>query len=132
MERRIKPGLLLVDDDAHLRRALTRLLKRDFIVTDAGSGEEALQSLARGAEFQAILCDLNMANMDGVELYNELRARRANLCSRVIFMSGGGIKPAHHDFLLNTANPVLEKPVSPEDLFGALHRLVDSSTPHVD
>ena len=132
MKRGVKPGLLLVDDDAHLRRALTRLLRGDFIVTGAASGQEALQCLVPESDFEVILCDLNMAPIDGVELYNELRARRAHLCPRIIFMSGGSIRPAHHDFLLNTANAVLEKPVGREELFEALHRLVGTSMPHAE
>jgi len=132
MEGRVKPAVLIVDDDAQLRRALDRLLRSTFRVTAAASGAEALSRLASGDDFEAILCDLNMADMDGVQLFTELERRRVELSSRVIFLSGGGINPAQHAFLSTTANPVLEKPVGRQELFDALHGLIVRSASNVD
>lgn len=57
--------ILLVDDDADLRRSLAELLEEEgYEVSCANNGEEALHALA-GAPPHAILLDLTMPVMDG-------------------------------------------------------------------
>jgi two-component system, OmpR family, KDP operon response regulator KdpE len=59
--------VLLVDDDAAMRRALrTTLAGMGFTVVEAARGEEAL-SLARITRFDAVLLDVDMPGMGGVE-----------------------------------------------------------------
>ena len=66
--------VLLVDDDLRNLLALTPLLERWGIdVTAAGDGEEALETLASDAAFDAILMDVMMPVMDGVETTRRLR-----------------------------------------------------------
>jgi two-component system KDP operon response regulator KdpE len=66
--------VLLVDDEPAIRRALrTPLLELGFHVVEASRGEEALQ-LARAQTFDAVLLDINMPGMGGMQALARLRA----------------------------------------------------------
>lgn len=66
-------SILVVDDDGSVRRALhTTLRTLGFSISEASSGEEALQ-LARATRHDVILLDVNMPGMDGLETCRQLR-----------------------------------------------------------
>jgi two-component system, OmpR family, KDP operon response regulator KdpE len=66
-------SILVVDDDASVRRALhTTLRTLGFSISEASSGEEALES-ARATRHDVVLLDFNMPGMDGVETCRQLR-----------------------------------------------------------
>ena len=67
--------LLIVDDDAPYRRALMRWFRHvdNVTVTEAASGEEALELVEGGYIPTAVLSDYNMCRMDGLALLAALR-----------------------------------------------------------
>jgi CheY-like chemotaxis protein len=70
-------SLLLVEDTMSIRKLTTQLLEREgFTVTTANNGVEALEALGKG-RFDAVLMDLNMPVMDGVEAVRRYRALEA-------------------------------------------------------
>src|ERR1700733_6176998 len=65
--------ILIVDDDASVRRALhTTLRTLGFSTSEASGGPEALV-LARTTRYDVVLLDMNMPDMDGVETCRPLR-----------------------------------------------------------
>ncbi|HEV7759243.1 MAG TPA: response regulator, partial [Acidimicrobiales bacterium] len=65
--------VLVVDDEAALRRALaTNLRARGYVVDLAGTGEEALQSAARHRP-DVVVLDLGLPGISGVEVIGGLR-----------------------------------------------------------
>ncbi|MBI3247523.1 MAG: sigma-54-dependent Fis family transcriptional regulator [Deltaproteobacteria bacterium] len=68
--------VLVVDDEAHMRRVLEIMLqKMGHETRTAGNGQEALD-LAQRESFDLILTDLRMPHMDGLALLNALRAQK--------------------------------------------------------
>jgi two-component system, OmpR family, KDP operon response regulator KdpE len=66
--------ILVVDDEPAIRRALRPpLVELGFQITEASRGEEALQML-RGSSFDAVLLDVNMPGIGGVETLRRIRA----------------------------------------------------------
>ncbi len=69
------PRILIVDDEANIRRMLTGVLRDEGYETeDAASGEEALKRLRRPPDVDAVLLDLVMSGMDGLETLAAIRA----------------------------------------------------------
>lgn len=66
--------ILIVDDDPHIRELLGHFLNREgFETQEAGDGEEALAVLDE-AQFDLVILDIMMPNMDGWALCKELRS----------------------------------------------------------
>jgi two-component system KDP operon response regulator KdpE len=66
--------ILLVDDETAIRRALRPpLLELGFQVAEAARGEDALQ-LLRAGTFDAVLLDVNMPGIGGIETLRRMRA----------------------------------------------------------
>jgi two-component system, OmpR family, KDP operon response regulator KdpE len=66
--------VLVVDDEPAIRRALRPpLLELGFQVAEASRGEEALLAL-RGATYDAVLLDVNMPGIGGIETLRRIRA----------------------------------------------------------
>jgi two-component system KDP operon response regulator KdpE len=71
--------VLIVDDDEAMRRALrTTLSNAGFRVVEAARGEEAI-SLIRVTRFDAVLLDVDMPGMGGVEACRSIRRTSPNL-----------------------------------------------------
>jgi len=62
---KVKPRVLLVDDDEKILRALVRSLRGSFDLTTATSGAEGLEMLDREAPFEVIVSDMKMPQMNG-------------------------------------------------------------------
>jgi two-component system response regulator HydG len=78
--------VLVVDDDASLRRSLARILgARGFLVSTADGGEAALEQVGSGEEPDVALIDLKMPGMDGLELLSRIKAKRPEVA--VIMMT---------------------------------------------
>jgi CheY-like chemotaxis protein len=80
--------ILLVDDQADVRRILERMLRSlGFVVLSVGSGREALECQRRhDGPVDLLITDLEMPGMDGRELADALREHRPGL--GVLFLSG--------------------------------------------
>lgn len=73
------PIVLVVDDEDGIRQALNRFLTRlGYRVAEAESGASALERIAADRP-QAMLCDIRMPNMTGVELVPKALAADADL-----------------------------------------------------
>ncbi len=108
------PTLLVVDDEAPIRRALRRYFeRRGWVVDEAEDGRDALAMLSNedaAARFDVVLCDLKMPGMSGPELYDRLRANAPAILPRIIFVTGDVTGEAASAFLEQVSGPVLEKP----------------------
>ncbi len=68
--------VLVVDDAAINRLMMERLLQADgHTVVTASFGAEALQRLADHRDIEAVICDLIMPDIDGVEVYRQYLRR---------------------------------------------------------
>jgi two-component system chemotaxis response regulator CheB len=85
----MKKNILIIDDSALMRRVLSDIINSDdrFRVTElALNGLEGLTILQnRGKEFDAVLLDINMPKMNGLELLAELKNQ--NIKATIIIVS---------------------------------------------
>src|SRR3990172_5384462 len=64
--------ILIVDDERPIRRILSISLGKQYTVLEAATGKEAL-SMAVSAHPEAIILDLGLSDMEGIEVINHLR-----------------------------------------------------------
>ena len=68
--------ILVIDDSGAIRKAIRRILEPlGFEVEEAADGVLALQSITGRPAFDAVLCDIDMPNMDGLSFLGALRQR---------------------------------------------------------
>ena len=111
-----RPHVLIVDDEENLRVSLGQILSLDYDVAVCASGREALALIEGGRRFEAILCDLMMPGMSGMDFYESLTALAPDQTARVVFLTGGAFTPRARDFLRAVSNPHLEKPFEVDEL----------------
>jgi CheY-like chemotaxis protein len=68
-----KPTILVVDDNTDARLFLQRSLDDEYHVLVAANGKEALRMLARKDDVSIIVSDVMMPEMDGIELFREIK-----------------------------------------------------------
>jgi signal transduction histidine kinase len=115
--------LLVVDDDSDVAGAIRRLLSGDVTVVTARGGREALDHLASGERYDAILCDLMMPEVSGPEFHAELARRWPEALGKTVFMTGGVFTEGAHAFVERWRGPVLDKPLDADLLRRTLHAL---------
>jgi CheY-like chemotaxis protein len=116
--------LLIVDDEVVASGSLRRLFSNEHDVTVANRGREALDLLRSGQRFDAILCDLLMPEVTGIELYAELQRIAPDQAECMIFLTGGAFSESSQQFLDGISNPWFEKPCNLEQLRAAVREVV--------
>ena len=110
----------LVDDDAGVRKALSRLLRaRGYDVQSYSSPQEFLQQQDPAAAGCAVL-DVAMPGLDGLALQRALTAGGSR--RPVIFITGKGDVPTSVRAMKAGALDFLTKPVREKDLLEAIQR----------
>jgi PAS domain S-box-containing protein len=108
-ERREK--VLVIDDEPMIGVMLRRLLAAHCDVLPITSPREALRRIGAQERFDAILCDLMMPRMSGIDFYAELSARSPEMARRTGFLTGGAVTAQARRFMEEHADVTLEKPV---------------------
>jgi diguanylate cyclase (GGDEF)-like protein len=120
-------SILVVDDSSSARNHVVELLKRrNFAVFIAKNGVEALERLAAHPEIKMVITDLEMPEMDGIELTNEIRKKYSREQLSIIGISGAdnGIHSAR--FIKNGADDFLRKPFCPEEFYCRITQNIES------
>jgi DNA-binding NtrC family response regulator len=106
--------ILVVDDEPNERHGLAELLRAwGYEVDSAADGVEALEHLNRSLP-QAVLTDIRMPRMDGLQLLERIRQRYGSL--PVLVLTGQGSKEAVIECLRLRASDYIEKPIRGEEL----------------
>jgi DNA-binding NtrC family response regulator len=117
MPEEIKADVLLVDDEEKFLKVLSQRMEgRGLKVETSTTGEEALKKV-KGKEFDAIVLDLAMPGMSGIETLKRIRSENPDV--QIIMLTGHGsvekgveaIKAGAVDFLEKPAdiNKIMEK-----------------------
>src|SRR5437868_1376728 len=117
--------VLIVDDDVALLQALpeTVRLRMDGIVVDtADSGAVALNRLD-ARDYDAIVTDIKMPGMDGLELLAEIRTRRPD--TPTLMITGHGEHDLVVEALRGGAYDFIHKPIDRDYLVAVLRRAIE-------
>ncbi len=117
--------ILAIDDDLLVLKAYRRSLGRHHNMTFASDGEDALAVLETEHDFDVILCDLMMPNMDGPRFFEALARHHPNFLDRIVFCSGGTFTPRAEQFVSDCDCPLVHKPIHSSELLKVLFETVD-------
>lgn len=114
-------NVLIVDDEPLIRETLAECLaQEDYLVTSAGSGEEAVQ-LAEKHRFDIALCDVQLPGMDGIETLERLLKRNPEILV-VLITAYGTVENAVEAFQKG-AHDYLMKPILLDEVVNKVRRL---------
>jgi signal transduction histidine kinase/CheY-like chemotaxis protein len=114
--------VLVIDDEPDVGTAIRRVLGPGCDVTSITEPRHALAALCDGASYDAIICDVVMPEISGMELYAETAKRMPGREKRFIFITGGTFSPATLALLRGASIPVLPKPLDEDRLRAALRQ----------
>ena len=109
----MRKRILVVDDDAMNLRRAERLLKDQYDIVLAASGQEALEKLRQG-NIDLILLDIAMPEMDGLETFKHMKESSINI--PVIFLTASGDEDDVRNAINLGAVNYLRKPFPPKEL----------------
>jgi CheY-like chemotaxis protein len=117
--------LLVVDDNAEGRQALERVLTlQGYHVTGAADGTSALAALEAGSPFDAVLVDLLLPDMDGLEIAKA--ASSLDPRPRIALITGWSFEANLSHLESCRIDQVFHKPVSVVDLVAWLRKAGDA------
>jgi PAS domain S-box-containing protein len=122
--------VLYIEDDAEQRESLSRgLTERGFEVVSASSGREGLALLSR-AESRAdvVLCDLNMPEMDGLAVLDEVRTADPDL--PFVLLTAHPSVPLAVKAITEGAHRFLIKPVGIDEMEITIHQALEYARLH--
>ena len=120
------PKILIIEDEAAIRRVLTKILSEEndsYLVEDAEDGLVGLEKI-KNNDYDLVLCDIKMPKMDGVEVLEAVKKLKPEI--PMVMISGHGdmetaiqtmrlgafdyiSKPPDLNRLLNTVRNALDK-----------------------
>jgi two-component system, NtrC family, response regulator HydG len=115
--------VLVVDDEAGMRKSLAIMLRREhYLVAEAAGGTEALDQLGREV-FDLIVADLNMDDLSGLEVLRH--AKQANPDVEVIMMTAFGTIESAVGAMKLGAFDFITKPFQAEEILLRVRNAVD-------
>ncbi len=120
--------VLLVEDDASQAQAIELMLRSEQMVVDTtGQGEDGLE-IGRLYEYDIIILDLGLPDMDGLDVLRQLRAARVE--TPVLILSGMDDTDRKIRSLGLGADDYLTKPFEKGELVARLHAIIRRSKGH--
>lgn len=119
--------MLTVDDSPSVRKLVEFTLKaKGFQVDSAGDGQEALEIIAR-EKFDAIILDINMPRMNGLEFLQKIRSDDVYASIPVIMLTTEGQDKDKDKAISLGATAYIVKPFKPTQLLSLLEKILPSS-----
>ncbi len=117
---------LFIDDDVNILEIVSKYFgEMGCEIVTVPDARMALRILEE-KEFDFVICDVVMPEMDGRDFYQILRQSRPSLIDRVIFSTGDIMRDSTREFLESLPNPHIEKPFDLGALREAIIRLLEN------
>lgn len=108
---RLMAKILVVDDNAVIREVLTFSLHNHYDVTVAENGKEGI-AVAEASQFDLIITDIKMPEMDGIEFVTEMRKKKAYAQTPILVITAN-LKVNEQEIRKSGATGWIVKPFEP-------------------
>lgn len=118
--------ILVIDDEKSIRSSLRDILEYEkYIVEEAEDGTEALKMI-KGSNYDAVLCDIKMPKMDGIEVLDKIISDGYDF--PVVMISGHGNIDTAVDAIKKGAFDYISKPLDLNRLLITMRNALDRSS----
>jgi CheY-like chemotaxis protein/HPt (histidine-containing phosphotransfer) domain-containing protein len=126
VERKLR--IILAEDNAINQKFATALLtKAGHEITIAENGLKALEAVRRD-NYDLILMDIQMPDMDGIQATRAIRALPSPKCDiPIIALTAHALSGAKEEYIAAGMNDYLSKPIDPSALFTKINKAADRS-----
>jgi two-component system, chemotaxis family, chemotaxis protein CheY len=124
----VQPRKILVVDDSKLMHKMYEVMLRQYPLVFASDGRQALSRLEEHQEVDLVLLDINMPNMNGLELLEQLRAQGSLDRLAVVIISTEGREEDTARGLEAGARAYVKKPFHSEEILDVIARLEKASS----
>ncbi len=115
--------ILIVEDKPEVRSAYGKVLERaGYMVKAVDNGLAALAELQQGS-YSVILLDILMPFLEGKSFFRQLKADFPDMTKKVLFVTGMAGDRDTLEFLEQTGQPFLKKPIDAEQLVEAVREM---------
>ena len=122
-------NVLLVDDEVSFVETFSeRLELRDFEISKAFSGEEALQVLSENENIEVVILDVKMPGMDGIETLAEIKTKKPLV--EVMMLSGHADVESAIEGMKHGAFDYLMKPVDMDQIITKVNEAAKKKRQH--
>lgn len=119
--------VLIVDDSATVREQVRNALgTTEFDVFEASDGVEGVESIARMSDLSAVICDVNMPRMDGLEMLETVMKAPRSAPLPIVMLTTEGQHEMIRRAKLAGAKGWIVKPFKPEMLIAAIRKLTSA------
>lgn len=119
-----KPKILIVDDERSARLSLVEILRMEgYDVLEADGGQAAIL-LIKANDFDVVVCDLKMPDVDGIKVLEECQAQRP--LTKFILLTAYGTLDSAVDALRHSAADYLLKPAPPEIILTSVRTALEN------
>lgn len=117
-------SILIVDDEPLVLKVLVSLLSGEHEVSSETTAGAALARIRAGERFDAIVCDLMMPQVTGIDLYETLLEIAPRQAESTLFLTGGAFTPRARAFVDRMAASTLDKPIDARTLCARVRQIV--------
>lgn len=119
-----KKKVLVVDDSATIRLQVSGALEQaGFDVIEACDGLAGVEAIERDSEIAAVICDVNMPRMNGVEMVEKVRENGANARLPILMLTTEGQPALIQRAKKAGAKGWIVKPFKPDLLIATIRKL---------
>ncbi|HEY8039686.1 MAG TPA: PAS domain-containing protein [Polyangiaceae bacterium] len=119
-----RASVLVVDDEPLILKVVATMLGPEHEVTCESRAAAALDRIRSGQRFDAILCDLMMPQVTGIDLYDAVLEIAPAQAKKILFLTGGAFTARARSFLERVENVTLEKPFDAATLLARVRQLL--------
>lgn len=117
--------ILVIDDERAIRNTLKEILEYEKYQVDLAEDANQAQDIIKGNEYDIILCDIKMPDMDGLELLPILTEKHPD--TPVVMISGHGNIDTAVEAIKKGAYDFIEKPLDLNRLLITIRNAMDKS-----
>jgi PAS domain S-box-containing protein len=123
-QKAAKAKILVVDDEIVIRQFVSQILAEEGHEVEAVDSAEGALEEVNSKEYQAIMLDIKMPGMSGIELYRHFQKISPPLADKVVFITGDVMGTSTMAFLSKTKAPYIIKPFDAKQLKAEINRVL--------